>query len=518
MTQNPAIADDLRPIRRVSTFATMALGIAAMVSLAGVTLTGHRAGAEDGPVAENVPLAFESQADDVTTDVLKVTALATLGDARGWGRAGFPFANDDASRYRILLTEAGATTALCAGADGDGTIGCQSGPIVVLNADAWRQPPEGWPDAESFRRFLINHEVGHLLGQFHPSNRCPTAGEPEVVMAPQFEGLEGCEPNAWPLNSEVFAASKRPVELAPAPGAQPTARLENPGGQTAPTLPVADEDDSSTTSKNTTAATLGTTPSDAPGGSAGEPASTSPSLAALIVLGVVGVVALSGLAVMIARKRRSAEPVFHVAPKGYDDGMPQEDPVTVDGPAIGDATAENPAIIDDEFIPLGSQDDEVAQESPSDTPPWDVRLTGDAKREGQLAWMLPHRWSEGEVAALTDALTDLSGQATSDVASTTAGPEQVGELLAGFLRARPHLAPAEHEGVGIAFLGDDQVTVVALGATEVIELRNGLAKPVRRQGVVRLHHSDESPLEVEVSVVAPARPRARIVVGRRETP
>ena len=61
MTQNPAIADDLRPIRRVSTFATMALGIAAMVSLAGVTLTGHRAGAEDGPVAENVPLAFESQ-------------------------------------------------------------------------------------------------------------------------------------------------------------------------------------------------------------------------------------------------------------------------------------------------------------------------------------------------------------------------------------------------------------------------------------------------------------------------
>ncbi|MFZ1638767.1 MAG: hypothetical protein WAT56_13445, partial [Candidatus Microthrix parvicella] len=70
----------------------------------------------------------------------------------------------------------------------------------------------------------------------------------------------------------------------------------------------------------------------------------------------------------------------------------------------------------------------------------------------------------------------------------------------------------DHEAVGLTILGTDEVVAVALGAAEVIELRNGLAKPARRQGAVRLHHSDTALLEVEVSVIAPARPRARIMI------
>ena len=57
-----------------------------------------------------------------------------------------------------------------------------------------------------------------------------------------------------------------------------------------------------------------------------------------------------------------------------------------------------------------------------------------------------------------------------------------------------------------------------LGATELVELRSGLAKPVRRQGILHLRHTAESPLEVELSVTPPARPRARIVVDRSENP
>ena len=67
-------------------------------------------------------------------------------------------------------------------------------------------------------------------------------------------------------------------------------------------------------------------------------------------------------------------------------------------------------------------------------------------------------------------------------------------------------------------LGDDQVVAAVLGATELVELRSGLAKPVRRQGILHLRHTAESPLEVELSVTPPARPRARIVVDRSENP
>ncbi|MBK9297149.1 MAG: DUF3152 domain-containing protein [Candidatus Microthrix sp.] len=116
--------------------------------------------------------------DDVSTDELSLITMSTLTDPRGWAQAGFTFDADPDSANRLVLAEPDVVDELCAPIETGRTLSCQNGPVVVLNADGWRTAPEGWPDVETYRQFLVNHGVGHLLSQFHPSNRCPVPANP----------------------------------------------------------------------------------------------------------------------------------------------------------------------------------------------------------------------------------------------------------------------------------------------------------------------------------------------------
>lgn len=155
--------------------------------------------------------------DDGTAEFADVVD-ATLADPRGWARARFRFERDDAAPYLIVLAQGDEVDRLCLPYDTYGKYSCQNGPVVAINADRWRAADPKWTgDLATYRQMLVNHEIGHLLGQKHPRPQCPRRGELAPVMNQQSTELDGCLPNAWPLPWEIELAARHDRALAPPP-------------------------------------------------------------------------------------------------------------------------------------------------------------------------------------------------------------------------------------------------------------------------------------------------------------
>jgi hypothetical protein len=153
--------------------------------------------------------------DPPTEDFFSVTE-ETLEDPRGWQRAGFDLVRERRARYRIVLAEGPTVDSLCFPYETRSKYSCQNGPVVALNADRWRVATPKWTGSvDAYRRMLVNHEVGHLLGQHHPEIQCPEVGTRAPVMAQQSTELNGCLPNPWPLRREVRRAARHDLPLAP---------------------------------------------------------------------------------------------------------------------------------------------------------------------------------------------------------------------------------------------------------------------------------------------------------------
>jgi hypothetical protein len=138
----------------------------------------------------------------------------TMTDANGWVRAGFDVREDPRAHYRVVLAEGPEVDKLCRPYDTGGEFSCQNGPVVAINAERWRDGVPHWTgDLASYRRMLLNHEMGHRLGQHH--RPCPGPGQIAPVMQQQSGSLDGCVPNAWPLASEIARAARHDLKLAP---------------------------------------------------------------------------------------------------------------------------------------------------------------------------------------------------------------------------------------------------------------------------------------------------------------
>lgn len=122
-----------------------------------------------------------------------------LDDERGWSaRGAAPFVQvPGKGDLRIVVASPATTDLLCAPLETLGRVSCRNGALVVINARRWAFGVTDYRGhLADYRRYVVNHEVGHALGEAHVE--CPGAGEPAPVMLQQTYGLDGCARNPWP--------------------------------------------------------------------------------------------------------------------------------------------------------------------------------------------------------------------------------------------------------------------------------------------------------------------------------
>ena len=123
---------------------------------------------------------------------------AALYDERSWAR------DHDLRRVaprdadiRVVIATPASVDAICAraGLDTAGWLSCWSGRTAAINVDRWRSGVPHVPDLDQYRRYLVNHEVGHGLGHGHRG--CPGPGRRAPLMQQQTKSLQGCVANEW---------------------------------------------------------------------------------------------------------------------------------------------------------------------------------------------------------------------------------------------------------------------------------------------------------------------------------
>jgi hypothetical protein len=131
----------------------------------------------------------------------------TFADPRGWtngGRWRFQRVGPgQPADFTLYVVTPATRDALCAHGY-DRYTNCREGNRVVVNIARWANGvPNYGASVEEYRRYAINHETGHRLGEWH--ELCPGKGQPAPLMQQQTLGLHGCVANAWPyLNDRRY--------------------------------------------------------------------------------------------------------------------------------------------------------------------------------------------------------------------------------------------------------------------------------------------------------------------------
>ena len=143
---------------------------------------------------------------DTTQATFARAVRAVLCDERGWIASGqVRFKYHPAGEVLVSLRSAERTERRCMrliGLSVRHRWSCAGSTETVLNADRWfGASPSLALNVMRYRRLLINHEMGHVLGHGHRG--CGGAGQKAPVMMQQSKGLAGCRANVWPLPYEL---------------------------------------------------------------------------------------------------------------------------------------------------------------------------------------------------------------------------------------------------------------------------------------------------------------------------
>jgi hypothetical protein len=139
------------------------------------------------------------------------TVDTVLGDPRGWTASGqlrfqrVPEGTPADFTLHLVTRETAYQMCRTAGldvrVDGVSFTSCRLTHKVIINLDRWRLSVPDYVSSgvplETYRAYVINHEVGHELGRGHEA--CPATGQLAPTMAQQTLGLKGCTANPWPF-------------------------------------------------------------------------------------------------------------------------------------------------------------------------------------------------------------------------------------------------------------------------------------------------------------------------------
>ncbi|GEK22311.1 DUF3152 domain-containing protein [Cellulomonas xylanilytica] len=158
-------------------------------------------GVDPGPGTGAVRTVRVEVEDGLAVDgaAFAATVMATLNDPRGWGADGsLSFARTDGdAELRVMLASPTAVDDLCAPLDTVGEFSCGTKGRAVLNLRRWVLATQEYGvDKTGYRQYLVNHEVGHLLGHGHET--CRGAGQPAPLMQQQSYRAAPCVPSSWP--------------------------------------------------------------------------------------------------------------------------------------------------------------------------------------------------------------------------------------------------------------------------------------------------------------------------------
>jgi Protein of unknown function (DUF3152) len=141
----------------------------------------------------------------VTKEEVESLAAVVLADPRSWTpikKVRFARTEWSKARLRIRVLNPEATDRFCAPFRTQSYKSCSKNWDIALNSDRWNVGSEfSGMRIDQYRIYLINHEIGHSLGEVH--RECLGAGQVAPVMLQQTIGLQGCTPNPWP-NPNAF--------------------------------------------------------------------------------------------------------------------------------------------------------------------------------------------------------------------------------------------------------------------------------------------------------------------------
>lgn len=123
----------------------------------------------------------------------------TLADPRGWNADNrYTFQRvESGGLFTLVLASPTTVDRLCAPLNTNSYFSCAANGWAAINLDRWNVAIRTWDQSLlEYRTYVINHEIGHHLGQRHVP--CPAAGEFAPIMMQQTKGLDGCVGNGWP--------------------------------------------------------------------------------------------------------------------------------------------------------------------------------------------------------------------------------------------------------------------------------------------------------------------------------